>query len=181
MENWRAIPGYEGIYEASDLGRIRTAEGKTTVNSVGQVRHWKQRVLKTKRLKNPNRPAGVLEEHLTLYKDGKPKSFKVARLIALAWCEGYEPGMTVNHKDCDPTNNRADNLEWMTNLENVRHGIEHGCFKRCYKPITILVDGEMRSFPTMKDASLALGKPDYYLYSRIRSPYGRKELGLEEL
>ena len=181
MEEWKAIPGYEGIYEASNLGRIRTTENKMTCNSKGIVRHWKQRILKTKKCKNASRPEGVIEERVTLYKDGKPKDFKVARLVAMTWCEGYAPNLTVNHKDCDPTNNHANNLEWMTNIENVRHGIEHGCFKKCYRPITILVDGEMQSFPSMKAASLALGKPYYYLYSRIKSPYGRKELGLEEL
>lgn len=181
VEEWKDIPGYEGIYEASNMGRIRTAKGKITVNSIGHVRHWKQRILKTKKHNNVGRPPGIKEEYLTLYKDGKPKSFKVARLVALAWCDGYKDGMTVNHKDCDPTNNHADNLEWLSNLENVRHGIAHGCFKKCYKPVTILVNGEMQSFPTMKAASLALGKPNYYLYNKLRSPYGRAELGIEEI
>jgi NUMOD4 motif. len=179
MEKWKEIPGYEGIYEASTYGRIRTAENKTTCNSKGIVRHWKQRVLKTKKTHSIRRSEGVLEERITLYKDGKPKDFKVSRLVAMAWCDGYAPNLTVNHKDCDPTNNRADNLEWRTNLENVRHGIEHGCFKKCYRPITILVDGEMRSFPTMKAASLALGKSPFYLYTKVRSKHGKIELGVD--
>ena len=179
MENWKAIPGYDGIYEASDLGRIRTAEGKTTTNSLGQIRHWKQRVLRTKKLKNTGRPSGVLEEYLTLYKDGKPKTFKVARLVAMAWCEGFEPGLTVNHKDCDPTNNRADNLEWLSNLDNVRHAIAHGIYSYHYRPVTIKVGNEMKSFPTMKAASLALGKHEYYVYGKLKTKRGRIELGVD--
>lgn len=179
MENWRAIPGFEGIYEASNMGRIRTAEGKITINSKGHVRHWKQRILKTKKHHNVGRPPGVKEEYLTLYKDGKPKYFRVSKLIALAWCDGYEPGLTVNHKDCDPTNNCADNLEWLSNLDNVRHAIAHGVYSNHYHPVTIRVGDEMKSFPTMKAASLALGKHEYYVYGKLKTKRGRKELGVD--
>lgn len=179
IEEWKDIPGYEGIYEASNLGRIRTADGKTTVNSIGHIRHWKQRILKTKKRHNVGRPPGIKEEYVTLYKDGKPKSFKVARLVALAWCDGYKDGMTVNHIDCDPTNNHADNLEWLTNLENVRHAIRNGIYDAHYKPVTILVNGEKVSFPTMKAASLALGKHEYYVYGKLKTKRGRKELGVD--
>lgn len=44
MENWKAIPGFEGIYEASNEGRIRSAEGKTTHSDLRGVVHWKQRI-----------------------------------------------------------------------------------------------------------------------------------------
>ena len=180
IEEWKDIPGYEGIYEASNMGRIRTAEGKITVNSIGHVRHWKQRVLKTKKSQNIGRPSGVLEERVELYKNGKPKTFKVARLVAMAWCDGYEPRLTVNHKDCDPTNNCADNLEWLSNLDNIRHAIAHGVYINHYRPITIRVGDEMKSFPTMKAASLALGKREEYVAGKLRTKRGRKELGVDD-
>ena len=47
-EIWKAIPNYEGIYEASSFGRIRTCEGKTTFTKRHGIRHWKQRILKPK-------------------------------------------------------------------------------------------------------------------------------------
>ena len=99
-ENWKAIPGYEGLYEASTLGRIRTAEGKTTSSRRFFKRVWKQRILKGRAV--------------SLWKDGKEKDWLVARLVAMTWIDGYCEGMTVNHKDRNRFNNNIDNLEWLS-------------------------------------------------------------------
>ena len=55
--------------------------------------------------------------------DGKRKGVAVHTLVARAFCDGYKPGLTVNHKDGDKTNNKASNLEWITLYENTQHAI----------------------------------------------------------
>lgn len=178
IEEWKDIPGYEGLYEASTLGRIRTNANKVTTNSKGISRHWKQRILKTKRRKHGCRRS---DERVTLYKDGIPNDWLVSRLVALTWCDGYAPGMTVNHKDCNPLNNHVDNLEWITLGDNIRHGIANGMFVRCQRPISIIIDGVETQFPSMAAASMYLGKHKRYVADKIRSQKGRSELGFKDL
>ena len=60
-----------------------------------------------------------------LYNEKRRKNFRVHRLVAFAFVDGYMDGLEVNHKDCNPNNNRADNLEWVTSIENKRHAIEN--------------------------------------------------------
>ena len=157
MENWRAIPGFEGIYEASDLGRIRSAEGKTTYSDKwGVVVHWKQRIIKQHYMIHKRKNDVRRDARITLWKDKKPHYFLVARLIALTWCEGYAEGMTVNHIDGNPENNRADNLEWTTLADNIRHGFSTGLYDNNMKPVTIQIEGKYEYFPSMAAASRAI-------------------------
>ena len=61
----------------------------------------------------------------------------VHRLVASAFIEGYEEGKVVNHIDCNPSNNQASNLEWLTQAENLRHRSPETLFKK-YKPVYCL-------------------------------------------
>ena len=128
MEQWRDIPGYEGLYQASTDGRIRTAKGKTTASSRFPVRVWKQRIMKFKY--QTRKSGGKKDARVCLWKEGKEKTFLVARLVALAWCDGYEDGLTVNHKDGDPLNNHPENLEWISLADNIRHGFKTGLYSK---------------------------------------------------
>lgn len=130
-EVWKDIPGYEGLYQASTLGRIRTCEGKTTSSARFEKRVWKQRIMKQKLTKNGK---GRIDARVCLWKEGTEKTWLVARLIALTWCEGYAEGLTVNHKDGDPLNNIPSNLEWITRAANIQHGRKTGLYKN-WKPI----------------------------------------------
>lgn len=69
-EEWKDIPGYEGLYQASTLGRIRTCEGKTTSSARFEKRVWKQRIMKQKLNKNRK---GRIDARVCLWKDGKEK------------------------------------------------------------------------------------------------------------
>ena len=164
MEKWRDIPGYEGIYEASTEGRIRTKEGKTTHSVRNGERHWKQRVLKQKAYFNKK---GRADARVCLWKNGNEKTFLVARLVAMTWVDGYSPKLTVNHIDGDHTNNRADNLEWMSLADNVRHGFEHRLIKTQI-PVVIIENGEMSLHRSMAEASRALGKNSGYLSNKYK-------------
>lgn len=69
-------------------------------------------------------------------RNSKPSSKleMVHRLVASAFVKGYQREKVVNHIDCNPSNNRADNLEWLTQTENLRHRSPETLFKK-YKPV----------------------------------------------
>ena len=125
MEQWKDIPGFEGLYQASNLGRIRTAEGKTTSSARFPVRVWKQRIIKPKATKNKK---GRCDLRVDLWKGKEHKTWLVSRLVALTWCEGYQDGWTVNHINGDHLDNRAENLEWLSLGDNIRHGFATGLY-----------------------------------------------------
>lgn len=132
-EMWKEIPGYEGLYEASNLGRIRSVDGKVTSSARFSRRVWKQRII---RPKVARRKYGKTDERVCLWKDGKEKTHLVARLVARAWCDGYADGLTVNHINGDTMDNRVENLEWVTHQENTRHAFDTG-LNRCNTPVML--------------------------------------------
>lgn len=104
-EEWRAVPGYEGLYEVSSLGRVKSIKRKGVSEKI---------ISQTK-----NR-GGYLR--VCLWKDNKGIKYSVHRLVALAFIPNQYEKEQVNHIDECKTNNCVDNLEWCTNLENHRHG-----------------------------------------------------------
>lgn len=131
MEQWKDIPGYESLYQASTQGRIRTCEGKITSSARSKKRVWKQRILKQKFCKNRK---GRTDARVSLWKDGHEKTWLVSRLVALTWCEGYADGMTVNHINGDALDNSSKNLEWLTRAANIQHGFRTGLYKN-WRPV----------------------------------------------
>lgn len=125
MELWKDIPGYEGLYQASNKGHIRTSAGKVTKSARFAKRVWKQRIMKPKAAANKK---GRIDLRVELWKDGNHKTYLVSRLIALTWCEGYKEGLTVNHKNGNQLDNRAENLEWLTLCDNIRHAFATGLY-----------------------------------------------------
>ena len=89
-EEWRDVVGYEGIYEVSNKGRIRTHKYKTTYTKKHGVRHWKQRYLKDK---TPN----GRDVRVALWKDGKPNYCLVHRLVAKAFIPFVKDKNCINH------------------------------------------------------------------------------------
>lgn len=101
-EIWRDIPGYEGLYQASNMGNIKSL-----------FRYKKQ-------LKAHTQPTGY--KSVTLYKNHK-KYFKlVHRLIAQTFIPNPDNKPAVNHLDENKANNKVSNLEWVTNKENQNYG-----------------------------------------------------------
>ena len=161
-EQWRGIPEYEGIYQASNLGRIRTAPGKTTQSVRHGSRKWATRVLKN-RGTNP-----VTGHRVTLWKDKQPKEFLVARLVAMTWLGIAEDGMTVNHINGNRFDNHIENLEWVSLADNIRHAFETGLMNTM-APV-ILVDEHKNPiyFRSKSEASRWLGKYDQYVGQQLR-------------
>ena len=134
MELWKDIPSYEGLYEASNKGRIRSKEGKTTSSARFAKRIWKQRIMKQKFKKAKN---GRRDAMVTLWKDGTPHYHLVSRLIASTFCgDKLYSKFTVNHKDGNPLNNSANNLEWLTISDNIKYGFHNNQYKHIMKSIS---------------------------------------------
>ena len=117
IEEWKPIPGYEGLYSVSDQGRVR-AEAKVTLRN-GIVQPRKQRMLSPVPL-----PSGHLKVRLT--RDGHVKAFLVHRLVLLAFVGPCPEGMEGCHLDDDPKNNRLSNLRWDTRSANMHDRVRNG-------------------------------------------------------
>lgn len=170
MEEWKSIPGYEMLYEASSEGRIRTCEGKVTSNALYKHRVWKQRIMKQKCQRNNK---GRLDYRVSLWKDGKEKTWLVARLVALTFCDGYSDGMTVNHIDGNNLNNKADNLEWCSLKDNIQKGFLDGLYRGISKPVVFVgQDGKELYFRSLSEASRFLGRSITYITDSIAKREG---------
>lgn len=165
MEQWKDIPGYEGIYQASNMGRIRTCEGKITSSARYSMRIWKQRIMKQKCCKNSH---GRLDARVILWKDGKEKTWLVSRLVGLTWCAGYADGLTINHINGDTLDNRAENLEWVTLSENIKKGYENGQFSNCQRKVCLVRSGHTMMFESMAEASRFLGRNSGYVSNSLK-------------
>jgi hypothetical protein len=164
-ETWKDIPGYEGIYQASTLGNIRTIEGKTTSNSRYSTRRWKSRVLKGR---GDNPKTG---KRVSLWKDGKVKDWLVARLIAITFLGLPPEGFTVNHKDGNRFNNAVENLEWLSLEDNIRHGFSTGLYHTSQKAVSIARDGKLYEFKSMSECDSFLKRRRGYTSQRIKKKH----------
>lgn len=166
-EQWKPIPGYEGLYEASSLGRIRSSPGKTTSNARYDLRRWKSRILKEKSPLCKIRQ----DKRVSLWKDGVQKDHLVSRLVAAAWIGVPDGNMTVNHINGNWRDNRPDNLEWATLSENIKDGFRNGLYDSiCIKVALSGPDGIL-NFRSMSEASRYLGRANGYVSNRIQKGY----------
>jgi len=101
-EKWEDIKGYEGLYQISNTGRV-----KSQYTPGG-------RMIKQKLNKGYS--------YINLFKDGRSKTFQVHRLVAITFIENPDNKPEVNHLDEDKLNNCASNLGWSTSKENANWG-----------------------------------------------------------
>lgn len=116
-EIWANIPGYESLYQVSNFGRVRG-------------------IKRNRILSSPLNNKGYAR--VNLCKDGKYKTMAVHRLVLMSFTDESEWGEEVNHIDYVRSNNRLDNLEWVTRLENVRYSIPNKpahYVQKVFKPI----------------------------------------------
>lgn len=124
QEEWRPVVGYEGMYEISNLGRVKSIERDMTGmrrNRDGSyapyVFHVKERILKQGR-----RADGYSD--VSLSRNGVTILHCIHRLLAEAWVPNPNNYNYVNHIDLDKTNNSLDNLEWVSNSGNMNHAVQ---------------------------------------------------------
>ena len=117
-ELWKAIDEYEGYYEVSNFGRVRSLD-RVVIDTLGRSHHRKGKV-KAQTLNTD----GYLTVNLS--KDGSDKRVRVHILVGKAFVDGYFDGAEINHIDCDRTNNHFSNLEWISHSNNVQYSIDMG-------------------------------------------------------
>ena len=114
MEEWKNVIGYEGLYEVSNTGQVRSLD-RYVKYSNGRICLHKGKVLSPAKDKY-----GYLAVVLSC--NGKQKTIKIHRLVAQAFIENPDNLPEVNHLDEDKTNNNVDNLEWCTTKYNSNYG-----------------------------------------------------------
>lgn len=150
-EEWRAVPGYEGLYEVSNCGRVRSLDGMVV----------------TKRGVRKNK-AGVILRSVIGKKGycvvglGTGNRWYVHRLVAVAFLPNPNNLPMVNHKDENRANNKVDNLEWCDNRYNLNYGsVKDKMRRHCSirKPV-LQIDKEgnvVNEFESLSDASKCVG------------------------
>ena len=125
-EIWKPILGFEGRYEISDAGRVRSLsflQRYLLRNGREAFRRTRERIVAQQKINS-----GYLIVHLHL--DGSRYAKLVHRLVAVNFVDGFDVGRDVNHKDGDKMNNTAENLEWLSRRDNHLHAVALGLNKQ---------------------------------------------------
>ena len=118
MEIWRDVKGYEGLYQVSNLGKVKN--------------------LSTNKLAQPSlNDKGYLK--VSMSKNNKWKTEKVHRLVAETFLRNNDPKAEINHKNGNKLDNRVDNLEWVSHRDNMKHAWQTGLIKPTGRPKKQLV------------------------------------------
>lgn len=179
-ELWKALSGYEGYYEVSNKGNVRSVD-REVVGSDNKRYFYRGRLLK----QHPDR-VGYMRVALT--KDKRTSWRSVHRLVAQAFVPNPSNLPEINHKDENKSNNSADNLEWCDRNYNVRYGLyaekmSSAMTNNKYnsKPvIATLPDGTEEYYPSMAEAGFRFtgrrnaGSISYALKGVQATAYGRK-------
>ena len=142
-EVWKDVVGYEGLYQVSDRGNVRSVARK---DSIG--RKCGGRILKPK----PNTNDYI---RVGLCKNGIRKNKRVHRLVAEAFIPNPEKLPQVNHKDENPSNNELSNLEWCTSEYNSNHGTRNERIRQAHSKRVKAVNvetGEVLVFSSTAEA-----------------------------
>jgi hypothetical protein len=157
-EIWKPVVGYEGLYEVSNMGRVR------------------------KLVRVPMKPKAEKYgyQRIGLYKDGKHKQFLVHRLVAEAFIDNPNDLPIINHKDECPSNNAVENLEWCTYKYNANYGT---ALKRKSENIPnkkkiMSIDkktGEKKTYNSIADAYYDVTKRKKYTGSISEAASGKRK------
>lgn len=166
-EIWKDIAGYEGIYQISNLGNVRSVDRLVKKN--GGYRKVNGQAIKPY-------PWGAGYLYVLLHRDQMKASRSIHRLVAKAFIQNPDGKPEVNHIDGDKHNNRVENLEWATPSENERHAYSTGLIPvtwgkkvRC----TNTISGVERVFSSCNEAGRFLGLANGTV-SAILNRRGRK-------
>lgn len=125
-EEWRDVPGYEGFYQVSSFGAVRSLDRV--------VFGAKKQTVKGRLLSERDNGNGY--KFVTLWSGGRQENMYVHRLVLLAFSGPSEKGLSACHNDGDRSNNRLSNLRWDTTIANHADKKIHGTLRqggRCYQ------------------------------------------------
>lgn len=144
-EIWKDIDGYDGNYQVSNKGRVR---------SVKIIKPWEW---------------GCSGYIVSLGKDNKQL---VCRLVATAFIENNDKNATtVNHIDGNRLNNNVENLEWLSLADNIRHGFDTGLYDSKCKKVKMTRGTETKIFRSTYEASKYLGRSHSYCHRVARGEH----------
>lgn len=152
-EEWRDIKGYEGYYQVSNMGRVKSLDRYVKTNKGGKT------LLKSKIMK-PMERKGYMRVSLT--KNNFDKTYSIHRLVGIAFIPNPDNKPQINHINGNRSDNRVENLEWCTNGENQKHAYKIGLHKvlgkggrakRPVKKIDIDTGKCIDIYPSLTDAA----------------------------
>lgn len=160
IEKWKPIQGYEGLYEVSNLGRVKSCDRYTDYG-----RH-----LKEKLIHGGECPNGY--KFVCLRKNGRNKNYLVHRLVANEFVINPHFYPVVNHIDGNKENNNFYNLEWCTQSYNLEHAVNIGLMEsqcKIRRKVVLRFEGnkEIR-FNSMSDCAKFFGYKRGWLQNRLR-------------
>ena len=167
-EIWKDTKGYEGLYQVSNMGRVKSLE-RTVTRKNGRKQIIRERILKPTTATN-----GYLRVKLC-NGSGKGKGFFVHRLVCEAFHENPKNKPCVNHIDENKVNNTASNLEWCTYSENNKHGTRTA--RTCksvgqYTPNGELVKIWQSTHEVERQLGFANGKISEAARGKLKTAYG---------
>lgn len=122
MTDWKDIHGYEGLYQVSSDGRVKS------LPFLQRYTHWRTGKELFRQTKERILSANIINSGyavVQLWKNDKAQPFLIHRLVAEYYLQG-SPKPTVNHKDGNKLNNKINNLEWASYSENLEHAVISG-------------------------------------------------------
>ena len=148
MEEWRDIQGYDGFYQVSNCGRVRSMYFHNNHATIKRVKVLKTVTNKSNRV------------YVSLHNDGKRKNCTVHRLVACAFLPNPDQLPEVNHIDGNPSNNNVENLEWCTKKYNAQHAYDNDLnhfksYNESIKKKVIRDDGVV--YPSIRECARANG------------------------
>lgn len=149
---WKPVKGYEGYYEVSDAGNVRSIDRAVSCKN-GMTKTLKGRNL-APTVHYANGYCSVM-----LTKNGKQKRHLVHRIVAEAFVSNPHGFPEVNHKDENKENNAAENLEWCTHLYNNRYGTKQERLSKLKsRRVVMMRDGKtLETYPSETEAAAAVG------------------------
>lgn len=168
-EEWRPVKGYEGFYEVSNLGRV-----KSIPREVYCCLRWNNKKKFNGNILKPIIRGGYY--HVELCSPIR-KRLKLHRVIAMAWIENKHKKPHINHKNGIKTDNRIENLEWCTPAENTKHAIRTGLADTRIDIIQKTLDGKVvKEWHGLKyaakECNISPSSIQHVLYGKQRSAKG---------
>ncbi len=160
MEKWADIEGYEGIYQISNKGRIKSLSRK--------IRYGKGFSVSKEKIRKPAQDRNGYYV-VILRKNGSVKRMYIHRLVANAFLDKVEGKGIINHKDGKPKNNEVENLEWCNYKENLIHAFKNKLNKNPIEiKVTDKINGKEETFYSMAEASRFMGKTNSYVSTLLK-------------